>query len=81
VAKGSAILALETTPKLWDIAGAWLVVQEAGGSITTLEGGNPFPVRPGVEYQNKPFVTLAAATPTLLEQAQKGLIRKGPFRT
>lgn len=76
VAKGSAIIALETTPKIWDIAGAWLVVQEAGGSITTLEGGNPFPLHPGVEYRNKPFVTLAAATPSLLEQAQQGLIRK-----
>ncbi len=76
VAKGSAIIALETTPKIWDIAGAWLVVQEAGGSITTLEGGNPFPAHPGLEYGDKPFVTLAAATPSHLAQAQKGLIRK-----
>ncbi|MFO7943246.1 MAG: inositol monophosphatase family protein [Anaerolineales bacterium] len=81
VAKGSAILALETTPKLWDIAGAWLVVKEGGGSITTLKGGKPFPAIPGVEYQNKPFVTLAAANPSLLKKAQQGLIPKNPHRT
>lgn len=76
VAKGSAILALETTPKLWDIAGAWLVIQESGGVVTTLEGAEPFPVVPGADYQHRPFTTLAAATPSLLEEAQENLIPK-----
>jgi len=70
------VIALETTPKLWDIAGAWLVVKEAGGEITTLSGGNPFPAHPGADYQDQPFTTLAAANPSLLEQAKHGLIPK-----
>jgi len=79
VAKGSAIIALETTPKIWDIAGAWLVVEECGGSITTLEGGQPFPAQPGLEYNDQPFTTLAAANTTLLDQAEEGLIPKTTF--
>ncbi len=79
VAKGSAIIALETTPKIWDIAGAWLVVEECGGSITTLEGGQPFPAQPGMEYLDKPFTTLAAANTSLLQQAEEGLIPKTTF--
>ena len=79
VAKGSAIISLEVTPKLWDIAGAWLVVEEAGGSITTLAGGEPFPALTGVDYQYQPYTTLAAANPDLLDQAQKGLIPRTEF--
>ncbi len=80
VAKGSAIIALETTPKIWDIAGAWLVVQEAGGCISTLKGGKPFPALSGIDYQDKPFTTLATASPTLLKRAQKGLIPKVSYK-
>jgi len=66
VARGAAVLGFETTPRLWDLAAAWLVVQEAGGAIETYDGSQPFPLRSGCEYSNQPYPTLFAATPELL---------------
>ena len=69
VAKSAAIIAFEATPKLWDIAGGWLIVREAGGSVQTLTGESPFPAEPGCEYAQKSFPTLAAADPRLVEKS------------
>ena len=41
LARGVALIGLEVMPKIWDIAGAWLLVQEAGGCVTHLDG-EPF---------------------------------------
>lgn len=71
VARGSALLAFEATPKVWDLAGGWLLVQEAGGVIGPLHGASPFPLQPGLEYSRQNFPTLAAASPTLLARAQQ----------
>ena len=38
VARGSAILAFEVTPKVWDFSASWLITQEAGGIIAPLRG-------------------------------------------
>ena len=38
LARGAALIGMEVSPKIWDIAGAWLLVQEAGGCIEPLEG-------------------------------------------
>ena len=62
VARGSAILGFEATPKIWDIAGGWLVVQEAGGVVETLDGSEPFPIVPGQDYGKYNYPTLTAAT-------------------
>lgn len=35
VADGSALAGIETTPKVWDLAAAYLLVVEAGGQVTT----------------------------------------------
>jgi myo-inositol-1(or 4)-monophosphatase len=61
VARNIAILGFEATPRIWDIAGAWLVLQEAGAEVTTLDGLSPLPLRPGLDYANQSFPTLAAA--------------------
>jgi myo-inositol-1(or 4)-monophosphatase len=71
VARGSAAVAFEATPKLWDIAPGWLLVQEAGGAIETLEGPSPFPIQSGVDYSRAAFPTLAAASPELANQARR----------
>lgn len=76
VAKSAAIIAFEATPKLWDVAGGWLIVQEAGGSVQTLTGESPFPAQPGCEYEKKGFPALAAATPHLIEEAKDKLVPK-----
>lgn len=76
VAKSAAALALESTPRIWDIAAGWLIVQEAGGSIQTLTGENPFPAQPGEDYAKKPFPILAAGNTAILEEALQGIILK-----
>ncbi len=60
IARGSAILALEVTPKIWDFAGSWLLTQEAGGYIAPMDGKTIFPLQPGVDYQKQSYPLLAA---------------------
>lgn len=71
VARGAAILGFEATPKIWDIAAGWLILEEAGAVIDTLDGSKPFPLLPGKEYARQNFPTLAAATPKILAQARE----------
>lgn len=70
VARGAAVLGFETTPKLWDLAAAWLLVQEAGGVVATYDGSQPFPLQSNLDYSQKPYPTLFAATPDLLQRAR-----------
>ncbi len=65
LARGIALLAFEATPKIWDIAGVWLVVSEAGAAIRPLNGVTPFPITPDTDYRKRNFPTLAALTPEL----------------
>ncbi len=60
LSRGIALLAFEATPKIWDIAGAWLVVDESGGEMKPLLGEMPFPLLPEAEYRNRNFPTLGA---------------------
>jgi myo-inositol-1(or 4)-monophosphatase len=71
VARGAAIVSFETTTKIWDIAGAWLLVREAGGEIETYDGSQPFPIKPAFDYAKQSFPTLAAATPELLLKSRQ----------
>jgi len=74
VARGIALVSFEATPKIWDIAGGWLLVQEAGGVVETLDGSIPFPVQLDRSYAHQDFPTLAAATPSLLKRSHSQLI-------
>lgn len=76
VASGIALISFDATPKIWDIAAAWLVVREAGGFIQTHDGSQPFPVIAGLDYSQLIFPTLAAATPDLLSKAQERIVKK-----
>ena len=76
VAKSAALVAFEATPKLWDIAGGWLIAQEAGGSVQVFTGESPFPAQPGYDYEKKGFPTLAAATPQLIQEVKSKLTSK-----
>jgi len=78
VGRGIALLGFEATPKIWDLAAAWLVVQEAGGVIEILNGSQPFPLSAGVDYPRKNFPTLAAATPELLDKARQQIVPRKP---
>jgi myo-inositol-1(or 4)-monophosphatase len=70
VARGSAILAFEVTPKIWDFSASWLITQEAGGVIAPLDDENPFPLVTGQDYGVKSYPLLTAATPELLVEGQ-----------
>ena len=76
VARGTAVLGFEATPKIWDISGGWLLVQEAGGFLSTLDGSQPFPLTERVDYAARSFPTIIASTPALIEQAQHQIIPK-----
>lgn len=74
VGRGAAIIGFEAAPKVWDIAGAWLLIQEAGGVIETLDGSLPFPLQSTTDYRNQHFPTLAAANPRLLNSARQKIL-------
>jgi myo-inositol-1(or 4)-monophosphatase len=76
VARGAAIIGFEAAPKIWDIAGAWLLIQEAGGVIETLDGSLPFPLQSAVDYRNQNFPTLAAPNPRLLKNSYQKILLK-----
>lgn len=78
VARGMAILGFEATPKIWDISAGWLLVQEAGGLVETLDGSKPFPPMAGFDYRTQNFPTIAAATPELLAQAREQIRPRSP---
>lgn len=61
VASGAILGAMETTPKIWDIAGAWVIVQAARGAWINLAPDAPFPLRAGKDYAAASFPTLALA--------------------
>ncbi len=67
VATGSLIGAVEATPKIWDIAGAWPIVQAAGGSWVTLDQADLFPLKPGENYGDRNYPSLALSQAQWLE--------------
>jgi myo-inositol-1(or 4)-monophosphatase len=71
VARGSALLAFEATPKIWDLAGGWLLVQEAGGVVESHTGSPLFPLSFGINYSQTSFPTVAAASLALAKQAHQ----------
>lgn len=76
VANNKAVLAFESTARIWDIAASWLVVTEAGGVIGPYGEAHPFPTAPKIDYKNLPFATIAAASNDVLSQARNKIIRK-----
>lgn len=76
VALGNAALNLEVTPKLWDVAAGWPIVEESGGVVSVLAGESPIPLRPGTNYAQISFSTLAAGSEALLAEGKAGLRAK-----
>ncbi len=77
VARSMAIIGFESTSKIWDIAAPWLLVKEAGGVIETLDASQPFPLQPGIDYSQKSYPILAAATPELAQRAHNKIRYRG----
>jgi myo-inositol-1(or 4)-monophosphatase len=79
VARGSALLGLDATPKIWDLAAIWILIEEAGGMIAPLEGQSPFPVSPDLDYRAKSYPMLASATREVFLMGKKKIQRKSKF--
>ena len=73
VARGSALLAFEATPKIWDIAAGWLLVQEAGGLVETLTGRAPAPLVQQEDYRRVNFPILAAASEKMAQMGRDNI--------
>jgi myo-inositol-1(or 4)-monophosphatase len=58
IAQGSALGGVEATPKIWDIAATWVIVQAAGGLWVSLEPQPIFPLTVDENYGDRPFPTL-----------------------
>ncbi|NEQ49318.1 MAG: inositol monophosphatase [Leptolyngbya sp. SIO3F4] len=67
VAAGISLGAVESTPKIWDIAAVWAITQAAGAVWTPLEDIDIFPLEIGTDYGKRPFPTLLSARQDLSE--------------
>ena len=61
VAMGAALGGVEATPKIWDIAATWAIVQAAGGCWVALDDKPIFPLTIGVNYSDRSYPTLAVS--------------------
>ncbi len=61
VAMGAALGGVEATPKIWDIAAIWAIVQAAGCCWVALEEKPIFPLTIGVNYGDRPYPTLVVS--------------------
>jgi myo-inositol-1(or 4)-monophosphatase len=74
VARGISKLSFEARAKIWDFAGGWLLVNEAGGSCDVLDGREPFPLEPNQDYSRLSFPVITASTADQVSRARKQLI-------
>jgi myo-inositol-1(or 4)-monophosphatase len=76
VARGGAAISIEVAPKIWDVAAAWVIVEEAGAIIEILAGDQPFPIRQGINYDKFRFSILAATNQEELDKAKRWIIKR-----
>ncbi|MEZ4833052.1 MAG: inositol monophosphatase family protein [Caldilineaceae bacterium] len=74
VATGAALAGIESTPKVWDLAAAYVVLTAAGGVAAHTDGTPIFPLSPVHEdYVAKSKPVLAAGSQRLFEQLQQNI--------
>jgi myo-inositol-1(or 4)-monophosphatase len=81
VAQGIAVGATQVTPHIWDMAAGWLLLQEAGRAAGPLLPGvpDPFPMVPGLDYEDSIFPLAAGADEEVLHKIQN-VVRIRPER-
>ncbi|MBE9178800.1 inositol monophosphatase family protein [Oculatella sp. LEGE 06141] len=67
IAAGIALGGVEATPKIWDIAAVWAIVQAAGAAWVPLETDPIFPLKVGEDYSQRSYPTLVVSQPELTE--------------
>jgi myo-inositol-1(or 4)-monophosphatase len=70
VASGAVLGGVEATPKIWDLAAAWAILQAAGGSWVSLQSEPMFPLLPGKDYGDRSFPTLVVSRSNLISVFQ-----------
>ncbi len=73
LARGNALIDIDITPRIWDIAAGWLIAEEAGGYIDTLDSSKPFDLAPTVDYPTKGYPVLAAANQQVWNAARAAI--------
>jgi len=75
VARGVCTLGCLINPHIWDIAGGYLVIQEAGGVVAPLisEAPPPFPLQPRRDYGRQAFPTLSGANAEVFHQGEPSI--------
>ncbi|OLP18354.1 inositol monophosphatase [Leptolyngbya sp. 'hensonii'] len=68
IAAGAALGGVEATPKIWDIAAVWAIVQAAGAVWVPLQSQSLFPLEVGEDYGDRPYPTLVVSRPDLVPQ-------------
>jgi myo-inositol-1(or 4)-monophosphatase len=76
VARGTALIALDAVPKIWDLSAAWLLVEQAGGVIDAFDGPRPIPISPDVDYSQTSYPLLAAANQKIFESSRGKIHRR-----
>ncbi|MBL1210994.1 inositol monophosphatase family protein [Geminocystis sp. GBBB08] len=66
VAFGATLGAIEASPRIWDIAGAYPILRGAGGNLVHLRQKVSFPLTKGVNYGEIGFPILAVARDNLI---------------
>lgn len=66
VAAGATLGGVERSPKIWDLAAAWAIVQAAGGSWISLDFEPVFPLIPGTDYGDRSFPSLVVSRSELV---------------
>ena len=61
VACGASLGGVEATPKIWDIAASWAILQGAGGEFVSLRDEPIFPLKVGKDYGSYPYPSLTVS--------------------
>jgi myo-inositol-1(or 4)-monophosphatase len=69
VAFGATLGGVEATPKIWDIAGSWVIVKSAGAVWCPLSP-EPFPLEVSRDYGTQSYPTLVVSQAELLSVFQ-----------
>lgn len=74
VADGTGLAAVESSPKIWDLAAAYVILREAGGLLESFDGEPVFPVPPHrQDYGEKPMPIIAAANAGIMGHMHSAL--------
>ena len=77
VADGSLLGDIEATPKIWDLAGAGLILQEAGGMLRQIDGHLVFPIEAvPQDYKSVSFPVIAASNELLWTHIHESLTER-----